>query len=141
MSERSLREALEPLAMAARTQAEFHRFQARDATSGIGQVYLEAAQRWEKLHDDAAEALAQPQAGEAGAYPDHKKLAEFIEEWDRVCLESGTGDWLDTHELDRAERETIIRALAAAPPRPCGRSRRKKSSALGNTSVHSTTAQ
>jgi len=42
-----------------------------------------------------------------------KNLANFIEEWDRVMLECGMGDWTDSHELPDAERELIIKALYA----------------------------
>lgn len=46
---------------------------------------------------------------------DADKLAAFIEDWDRICLESGVGDWLDTHELPDHERALVISALRAFP--------------------------
>ena len=53
-----------------------------------------------------------------------QKLADYIEEWDRICLEAGMGDWLDTHELPDHERALIIAALRAheqiAKPVPIG---------------------
>ena len=47
---------------------------------------------------------------------DAAKLANFIADWDRISLESGLGDWLDTHELPDHERDLIVAALRAYSP-------------------------
>lgn len=46
-----------------------------------------------------------------------RKLADFLADWERMNLESGIGDWLDTHELPDAERDLIITALRALAAR------------------------
>ena len=43
--------------------------------------------------------------------PDPYMLAKRIEEWDRICLESASGDMLDTMELTQDEYALIIHAL------------------------------
>lgn len=53
-----MKAALGPLAMAARKQAEILRHQAHNSTEGVARTLIEAAERWEQLHDDAAAAIA-----------------------------------------------------------------------------------
>lgn len=50
--------AIGPLAMAARKQAETLRYRALNSTEGVARDVLEAAVRWEQLHDTAAAAVA-----------------------------------------------------------------------------------
>lgn len=42
-----------------------------------------------------------------------EELASLLEGWDRFILESGAGDWLDSHELPDTERALVIKALRA----------------------------
>lgn len=57
-----LLEALEPLAMAARMQAEEARVNAKVQEGPVREATLARAARWQTFHDDAASAIAQAEA-------------------------------------------------------------------------------